>query len=90
MDQFQKKNDSGPSVAKTHYKMALYYIHRVERNHEELRLALDVKLLKLAKLDLAKLEPAQSELVIQSISELRVAEYALPLSDYWPNQESSD
>lgn len=70
--------------------MARYYIHRVERYHKELRLALDVKELKFAELDPAKLNPAQKELLVQSISELRVGEYALPLSNYRPKRESID
>ena len=84
--QFKKTDMSGPSKAKTHYKIALHYIHSVERNLAELRLALkdeelDLTELKLTKLKLAKLGLAELNLAERTFEEVSLAEYAPPTSD---------
>ncbi len=88
--QFKKTDEGGPSEAKTHYKMALHYVHRLERNLAQLRRARRDKDLKLRDLKLAKLEPAVLELKEQSLAELNLAEYALPTSEYSAQLKSID
>lgn len=84
--QFEKKDDSGLSGAKTHFKIALYYIHRAERALAALRLALNDQTLYLAQIrELPELRPAELKLVRLSIRELHFAEYDLLKSDYRPN-----
>ena len=80
--QFEKTDVGGPSKAKTDFKIAMHYIHRVERGLRELRRARKEPLLTLGHLKLAELSSAEFSLVEQNLTELSLARYTLPASDY--------
>ena len=79
--QFMTTDEAGPSKAKTHFKIAMHYVHNVERNREELELTLKKENLKLTQLKLAQLGLAERSLAERSLADSKLARYAPQISD---------